>query len=182
MTQTSMVESDAVESRLWELESERAIRDLVHRYCDAADRRDWARFKSVFHPESTHKHAQIFEGRSLDFAALGETVFKHVLETHHQIGNVEVLVSTTRAVSQCYFTAHHLIPADAPIELFPRHRFGVEEDWWVGGRYFDQLEFRNQRWGIVHREAMHDWERWETAESRGFVRSNHPAPACVEKR
>jgi SnoaL-like domain len=179
MMKIAGVETGAIERRLWDLESERTIRDLVHRYCDAADRRDWARFKSVFHAESTHKHGDIFEGRSLDFAALGEAVFKHVPETHHQIGNVMVRVSDGTAVSQCYFIAHHLIPNDAPTELFPRHRVGVEEDWWVGGRYLDKFEYRNQQWGIVHREAVHDWERWEIAEGRGFIRSINDAPGVL---
>ena len=168
-----------IEERLWRLESERDIRELIHLYCAAADRQDWAAFRSVFHPDSTHHHDRAFEGRSLDFAALGETMIRELPETHHQLGNISIRVTSTSAVSEAYFTAHHVVPADASLVVFPRHKAGVEEEWWVGGRYLDRFEHRDGRWGIVHRNAIHDWERWETAETRGFSRSLYPLPDLI---
>jgi hypothetical protein len=165
-----------IEERLWALESERDIRELIHLYCDSADRRDWAAFRSVFHADSTHHHDEAFEGKSLDFAALGEGMIEQVTESHHHVGSVSIRVTGEYAVSEAYFTAHHLIKADAPTAIFPRHKAGVNEEWWVGGRYFDRFAFREGRWGIVHRNAIHDWERWETAETRGFVQTLFPLP------
>jgi SnoaL-like domain len=176
MTSSSV---SSLEERIWILESERSIRDLVHRYCDSADRGEWGRFRSVFHSDSTHKHDVVFEGRSADFATLAERLLSQIAETHHQIGNVMVRVNGKEADCQCYFTAHHLVMGDASLEIFPRHKPGVDEDWWVGGRYFDRLSWREGRWGIVHRSAIHDWERWEPACTRGFRRSSAGQPAMI---
>lgn len=173
-----MNRSTSLEDRILEMEAVRDIRELMFRYCDAADRRDWDRFRSVFHSDSTQRHGEVFEGTSAEFAAMGEMLMAHVQESHHQVGNVVVAVTGLRARCQCYFSAHHLIAANAPALVFPMHRPGIDEYWWVGGRYFDCLEYRDGAWGIVHRDAVHDWEHWEIADARGFVRhlANIPGP------
>lgn len=173
--------TESLEQRVWRLEAERDIRELAHRYVDAADRKDWDRFRTVFHAGSTHRHADVYEGRSSDFVDLGKGMIDLLPETHHQLGNVTVHVTGDRARAQSYFTAHHTIPAEAPVAVFPRHTPGVEEEWWVGGRYFDELEYRDGRWGIVHRTAIHDWERWETADSRGFKRFLDYLPRPIDR-
>lgn len=168
-----------LEARLWVLESERDIRGLIHQYCDAADRRDWAAFRAVFHEGSTHRHDHVYEGLSSDFAGLGQGMIDLVAESHHHVGNVSIRVTGNSAVSQCYLIAHHLILADTPVEVFPRHTPGVDEEWLVGGRYFDRLEYRGGRWGIVHRTAIHDWERWERADARGFKQQLFTLPPLI---
>lgn len=171
-----------IAQRMRELEDERAIRNIAHAYCDAADRRDWARWLGLFHAGATYEFVGVYSGPVAEFVTGVQARFSHIASTHHQIGNIEVRVRGARAVCQCYFTAHHRMPAAAPVDVFPRHRAGVDEDWWVGGRYLDELAYRDGRWGIVHRAMLHDWHRWETAEPRGFVRDATVAPPGVDER
>lgn len=176
----------SVEERLWLLEAERAIRQLVHRYADSADRREWGRFMEAFHEGATHQSADIHaRGPQINNTKLAAQFFSKVPETHHMVGNVDIRVSGTKAVSQCYFFAHHIIPPDASIEHLPENRRPETRDhdwvWLVGGRYFDEVEYRDGRWGIVNRTAVHDWEMWlppATGANGGMVRnlSNEPAP------
>ena len=164
------------------LEAECTIRDIAHCYCDAADRRDWERWLAVFHPGATYNYIGIFNGLVTDLAKGVKAFFGHIPETHHHLGNIEIRVRGDRAFCQSYLTAHHLIPAAAPVKVFPAHRAGVDEDWWVGGRYFDELEYRDGRWGIVHRTGVHDWHRWDVVDARGFIRNPADAPANIDGR
>ena len=177
-----------LEQRLWQLESERAIRDLCHRYADCADRRDWARFMTAFHDGATHAqtdiHASIPQVENTKFAS---GVFATFRETHHLIGNIEVRISGMKAVSQAYFTSTHIIPAAVPLDFLPEKRrprnlTGKDLIWWVGGRYCDELSYRDGRWAIEHRTGIHDWEYWSEAVNGGFGRNAAAAPAPVDER
>lgn len=54
--------------RLDVIESRQAITELLHAYARSNDRADEALLRSLFWPESTHKHGK-FEGKSSDFVA-----------------------------------------------------------------------------------------------------------------
>ena len=153
---------------------------MLHRYCDAADRRDWSRFGSVFDPASTHKHDKRFEGLSLDFVGIAEKLFSHLGATQHLIGNIMIEIDGCDASSQCSLISVHHVPGDAPLSLFPRHQAGQEEIFMVGARYFDNLRYADGKWLIVRREAVHDWEQWMPSEGRGFVRDEARAAFCAD--
>ncbi len=142
------------------------IVDLIYRYCHGADRRDEEAIFSVFHPDSTHDHGG-FSGLSLEFCRAGLKLMRMCTETHHLIGNAVIDLNGDQAAGESYFVAHHRIPATAPAKgPLAAHRPGVEEDWFVGGRYIDRFERRNGVWKIAHRRGVHDWERWETSDDR----------------
>lgn len=150
------------------LASRLEITDLIYRYCRGADRRDEALFRSVFHPDSTHKHGA-FEGLSSEFCTNGLKLMALCAETHHHIGNILIELDGDRAVGESYFVAHHRIAAETPaFGPLRGHRPGIDEDWFVGGRYQDRFERRSGVWKIARRVGVHDWERWQTADDRGF--------------
>ena len=159
-----------LDARLRIVEAERSIARILHEYADFADRRDWSAWKSLFDPESTHRHDRVYAGRSHDFAEIAATRFLEIGETQHLIGNVIVDVDIERGVakSRCSFLAYHRIPPTVRQESRPKHIPGSDEVYVVGGRYLDRFALAAGAWKITHRQAVHDWEQWLTADVRGF--------------
>jgi len=168
---------DELERRLASIEAKAEIEHAMKSYCRSADRRNIDAFRDNFHPDSTHNHIPYFKGLSSDFAQ-GLTAHLDALFTSHFLTNIEIAVDLDAgtAVTECYFMAAHFVEADARKEAFSGHRVGVDEIWWVGGRYFDRLEKREGRWKIAHRTGVHDWEHWQEIDARGFKRDVAEVP------
>ena len=62
-----------LESRLQDLTDREAIREVIHRYCQAVDRCDLELLKGCYHPDGYDDHG-FFAGNAHDFADYGETV------------------------------------------------------------------------------------------------------------
>ena len=169
---------DALERRLALIEAKAEIEHALTSYCRSADRRKLDAFLDNFHPDSTHHHIQYFKGPSRVFADGGFAAHRDALFTSHFLTNIEIAVDLDAgtAVTECYFMAAHFVPADARKEAFGHHRAGVDEIWWVGGRYFDRFEKREGRWKIAHRTGVHDWEHWQEIDARGFTRDVAEVP------
>jgi hypothetical protein len=157
-----------------------ACAEVMMTYCRAIDHRDEALLRSVFHPDSYHRHG--FRGPSSDpsrpsapgkpgdFVAFALEVLATHVHTHHQLGNIFVELEDDGVTSftEAYFTAYHrmrakgdpLAAADAP---------DAEMDLWVAGRYLDRMEKRFGVWKIVHRVGTTEWMRRELPTSRGPV-------------
>lgn len=175
----------SLEERLWQIESERAIRDLLHTFRDAGDREEIHRYmRDFFHEGATITYADLFSREPAVNLTRRRTTqgFK---ETFHLVGNVEVRVSGTTAVSQCYFFSHHIIPPDMSLDFLPANRQPPERGdqdlvWYVGGRYCDELAYRDGRWGVTHRTAINDWQYW-MPEIPGFYRKLDILPRPVDE-
>jgi|TARA_B110000908_G_scaffold108947_1_gene127912 hypothetical protein len=177
------------DNRLEELLKKQAIVDIVYRYARAIDRLDEALLRSCFHPGSTHRH--FFEGPSsdsslpssddnpADFVAFALGRLCTYSRTHHQMGNVIIdFTNTDEATVETYFTAFHRVrPIGDP--LAGEQACDTEMDYFVGGRYIDQFQRRNNVWGIVSRIGMTDWVRLEAPSSQGF---SLIAPDTIGKR
>jgi hypothetical protein len=154
------------------LASEAEITRLLHLYCHSADTLDRPKFLSVFHDDSTHDHAGIFQGLSRDFCDFALGVFERdVPVTQHHLSNILIELDGDHARSSCYFLAYHLIPGTMSAEVMTGHCEGRDEVYLVGGRYFDHLERREGAWKIAHRTAVHDWVQWEDVRDGGYRRS-----------
>lgn len=126
------------------------IRDAHSRYCRAMDRRDEALAASTWHDDGTADYGDIFKGSGAGFAAW-------VTETHgnfdrhsHQITNVytEVAPSGEAAVSEAYVTVALWTVPDS---------MGTVTQVTSRGRYLDQWERRDGRWGIAARRYVEDY-------------------------
>jgi hypothetical protein len=168
---------DELERRLALIEAKAEIEHVIKSYGRSADRRNVDAFIDSFHPDSTHNHIQYFKGASRDFVQ-GLAAHHDALFTSHFLSNIEIAVDLDAgaAVTECYFMAAHFVLADARKEAFGGHRVGVDEIWWVGGRYFDRFEKRDGRWRIAHRTGAHDWEHWQEIDARGFKRDVTEVP------
>lgn len=133
--------------QLDELLSRTQISDVLMAYARANDRVDEALLRSCFWPESTHKHGR-FEGKSVDFIGFAMKIISTLKFTAHHISNVSIQVNGDRALSECYYLAHH---------RRDRKDGGGEEDAWFEGRYLDDFERRNGVWKIIRRRGLADY-------------------------
>lgn len=133
-----------------ETEARQQITEILYRYARGWDRRDGEAILSCFFPDSTTRHGG-FNGLSTDFVDVALKATEHVKAMNHMITNVSIEFAGDRAVSECYFLAHHRRPVkDSPDQ---------EQDWFLKGRYLDKFERRDGVWKIVHRRGLHDYSR-----------------------
>jgi hypothetical protein len=134
-----------------------AIHDALMTYARGVDRCDPELMKSVYHPDA-HDHHGPFSGNGWEFVEMfipssrEDSTF-----TQHLIGNLLIEVDGDRAFSEAYFVAFVGRLAD-----------GVELVDAFGGRYVDQWERRDGRWGVSHREVVHEWSRGSAAGTDAF--------------
>ena len=118
---------------------EAAIRRVVENWVVWRDAGDWDRFRTVWHDDG-RMMATWFQGSCDDFIQASREGFERGARILHFLGGMSVEVSYARAVSQTKMT----ITQRAPVE-------GVECDVICTGRFYDFLERRDGRWGIVLR-------------------------------
>jgi hypothetical protein len=138
-------------SRMDEMESHRQIIDVLYLYARGWDRLDEAILRACFWPDSRHQHGG-FKGLSQDFITRGLASMAKVKGSSHLITNPWVQVKGDKALSECYFLAHHR----------RTNRYGTdEEDYFIKGRYLDRFERRGGVWKIASRRGLSDFERIE---------------------
>jgi SnoaL-like domain len=152
------------------------IIEQIQDYCRAADRRDEAAFRAVFHSDARCVLGT-FEGGVDDYVARGFRFLSGCTVTQHYVSNHFVEVQGLRARSVSYLLAFHRIRAGAPGDgPWSGHTPGIEEILWTGGRYTDDFECRNGAWRIARRELVMDWEQWQPSDARSFLLRDAPAP------
>ena len=171
------------DSHLQELLDKQACAEVMMTYCRAIDHRDEGLLRSVFHPDSYHRHG--FEGPSsdpkkkskpgkpADFVAFAMEVLATHTHTHHQLGNIfiEIERGGEVAFTEAYFTAYHRHRAKGDPKAGAT-AWDTETDVWVGGRYMDRMEKRNGVWKIAYRVGMTDWTRHDPPASQGYYDGN----------
>jgi ketosteroid isomerase-like protein len=138
-------DSDTV---LAELVARQEIRDVVARYCRAADRCDAAAMKECFHEDAVDEHG-FFSGSALVFAEQAATsLAERFVSTRHVLGNV--LISFAGDVAGC----------EAYVTAVLRRASGREQyDVTFAARYLDRFERRRGVWKIAHRLLVSDGTR-----------------------
>lgn len=126
---------------LEELAAREAIRQQLHNYCRAMDRRDDELGYAVWHEDGTADFGpEIFQGRGRDFVDQVSRNHLRRLAHSHQIATVGIEVDGDRAASEAYVTVR-LVSAVAG---------GFTEELYAG-RYLDRWSCRDGRWAIDHR-------------------------------
>jgi hypothetical protein len=139
-----------VSSLIVRLEAERAIRDVLARYCRAIDRLDLELLRTVYHEDATDDHG-VYSGPVEGFFAFIAAGPSRGFETtqHCLYQTMFFFDGDDVARTETYFTAYHRRRNDAGDLL--------EES--SGARYVDRLERRHGEWRIAHRQVVTDWSR-----------------------
>ncbi len=137
-----------VEKELKELKDREAIREVVHRYCQAVDRCDLELLISCYHSDSYDDHG-FFAGNGHDFARYVIPVLQQIDSSIHSITNSRIDLSGVRAYCASQWSVVHRLK-----------RKGKYTDFLHDGRYLDIFEKRDGEWKILHRVVVNDMDRW----------------------
>jgi hypothetical protein len=124
-----------------------AIRDLVSNWVVWRDAGDWDRFRSVWH-EDGQMMATWFQGPAEEFIAASREGFERGVRILHFLGGTSIELEGIRATAQTKMT----ITQRAAVH-------DVVCDVVCTGRFFDFLEKREGRWGIVLRQPIYEQDR-----------------------
>ena len=126
-----------------------AIRDLVENWAVWRDAGDWERFRTVWHPDG-RMMATWFQGPAEDFIRVSQEGFARGVRILHFLGGHSADVAGTRAIAQTKMT----ISQRAAVH-------GVPVDVVCTGRFYDFLERRDGRWGVVLRQPIYEKDRMD---------------------
>jgi ketosteroid isomerase-like protein len=125
------------------------IRDVLLRYCRAADRCDAGLLAELYHPDATEDHDGTVGSAARFRAAVMPRLRESWDRTQHVLGGSVIEVEGDVAHSEAYFVAYHIRRPDER---------GRVEMWELGARYVDRFERRDGTWRIAHRVLVRDWE------------------------
>ena len=170
------------ERALQTLLDRQAITEILYLYCRASDRGDETLMRSLFHPDSTHRHGG-FEGLSQDFAGFAMKIIGRAKVTKHLLTNVSIELEGGSvgadagtgkgngngnddgkgngpgdvAYAESHYSAYHRAP---------NRETGLDEDQFSGGRYLDRFERRDGQWKIAARIGLIDYEKFQAPAER----------------
>lgn len=151
---------DTLDPRLQALLDKQAITDLVYAYCNAADRHDNEKMRSLYHPDAIDEHGQFFEGLAMDFIDKLPEIQGPMQILHHNVTTLNIALDGDRAEGEVYILAFHQVATDDGVI-----------DVLIGGRYFDKYERRNGEWKYSHRAVVADWVK---VDEPSTVNLEHP--------
>ena len=123
------------------------IRELIENWAIWRDALMWDRFRTVWH-EDGRMMATWFQGTADEFIRVSRDGYERGVRILHFLGGMSVDVAGTRAIAQTKMT----ISQRAAVE-------GVPCDVVCTGRFFDFLEKRAGRWGMVLRQPIYEKDR-----------------------
>ncbi|WP_114965895.1 nuclear transport factor 2 family protein [Alkalilacustris brevis] len=124
-----------------------AIRDLIENWALWRDAGDWERFRTVWHDDGVMQ-ATWFQGHADDFIRVSKEGFEKGVNILHFLGGQTIDLAGTRAISQTKMTIAQRGALD-----------GVACDVVCTGRFYDFLEKRDGRWGVVLRQPIYEKDR-----------------------
>jgi SnoaL-like domain len=87
----------ATESLLQEMLDEFALRKLVHAYCRAVDRGDFATLRELYHHDAVDAHGEISTGSVDEFLKTLEASRPHIRSMQHHITTVNFAIDDNTA-------------------------------------------------------------------------------------
>jgi SnoaL-like domain len=124
-----------------------AIRDLIENWVLWRDGRLWDRFRTVWHQEG-QMWATWFQGSYEEFIRVSQEGYDRGVRIMHVLGGMSIDIKGKRAIAQTRMA----IQQRAPVE-------GVLCDVTCSGKFYDFLEKRRGRWGIVLRRLAYEKDR-----------------------
>jgi hypothetical protein len=125
------------------------IVELVQNWAIWRDAGDWERFRSVWHDDGWMT-ATWFQGSAAEFIRVSKAGFDKGVSILHFLGGCSVEVKGGRAIAQTKMTINQRGDVDK-----------VTVDVLCTGRFFDFLEKRKGKWGIVRRQPIYEKDRMD---------------------
>ena len=130
-----------------EVEDHRAIRDLIENWAVWRDALMWDRFRTVWHDDGCMM-ATWFQGTADEFIKVSQEGYERGVRILHFLGGSSIDIAGSRAVAQTKMTISQRASVD-----------NVVCDVVCTGRFYDFLEKRNERWGLVLRQPIYEKDR-----------------------
>jgi hypothetical protein len=124
-----------------------AIRDLIDNWAVWRDAGDWERFATVWHDDGWMS-ATWFQGSAADFIRVSKEGWARGVSILHFQGGMSIDLEGSRAVAQTKMT----ISQRGPVH-------DVVCDVVCTGRFFDFVEKRAGKWGVVRRQPIYEKDR-----------------------
>jgi SnoaL-like domain len=128
-------------------EARSAIRDLLENWVIWRDAGDWDRFATVWHDDAVMS-ATWKQSSAAEFIRGCRTAWDTGVKVLHTLGGSCIDIIGKRAVAQTRMTI---------VQRAMLHEFLVDVT--CQGRFYDLLECRNSRWGIVLRQPIYERDR-----------------------
>jgi hypothetical protein len=124
-----------------------AIRDLVENWALWRDAGDWERFATVWHDDGVMM-ATWFQGPAAEFIRVTKEGWARGVSILHFLGGMSIDLAGDRAIAQTKMT----ISQRGDVQ-------GVACDVVCTGRFYDFIERRHGRWGLVLRQPIYEKDR-----------------------
>jgi len=144
-----------------------AIRDLVENWAVWRDAGDWERFATVWHDEGWMS-ATWFQGPAREFMRVSQEGFAKGVRILHFLGGTSIDLSGERAIAQTKMTiSQRALVHDVLCDVV------------CTGRFYDFLEKRQGRWGIVRRQPIYEKDRIDPVDPAATLRLDQKALAAL---
>lgn len=130
-----------------DIEDRLAIRELIEAWVVYRDAGDWDRFRTVWHDDGWMM-ATWFQGSADEFIRVSREGWARGVSILHFLGGLQIDLAGARAIAQTKMTISQRAEVD-----------GVLCDVLCTGRFYDFLEKREGRWGLVHRQPIYEKDR-----------------------
>lgn len=130
-----------------------AIRDLIENWIVLRDARLWDKFRDVWHPEGVMV-ATWFQGPFEEFIKVSQEGYDKGVRILHFLGGMNIELAGNRAIAQTKMTISQRGPVD-----------GVVCDVVCTGRFYDFLEKRDGKWGLVLRRLAYEKDRCDPVDA-----------------
>ena len=124
-----------------------AIRELVENWAVWRDAGDWARFRTVWHDDGVMMATWV-QGTADEFIAASKAGWSKGVSILHFLGGHSADVAGHRAIAQTKMTISQRTTVH-----------DLECDVVCTGRFYDFLEKRDGRWGLVLRQPIYEKDR-----------------------
>ncbi|MGL3104971.1 nuclear transport factor 2 family protein [Bradyrhizobium sp. BR 1432] len=144
-----------------------AIRDLVENWAVWRDAGDWERFATVWHEEGWMS-ATWFQGPARDFMRVSQEGFAKGVRILHFLGGTSIDIAGVRAIAQTKMTiSQRALAHDVLCDVV------------CTGRFYDFLEKRQGRWGIVRRQPIYEKDRIDPVDPAAPLQLDQKALAAL---
>ena len=141
-----------------QLQEKFAIREVVENWAIWRDAGDWDRFRTVWHDDG-YMMATWFQAPFEEFIRMSKEGMEHGVNILHFLGGTSIDLAGTRAIAQTKMTISQ--------------RGKVHEvvcDVVCTGRFYDFLEKRDGRWGVVHRQPIYEKDRMDPVDPSAILK------------